>query len=63
MERSPKHQKHTSLAKPQWGGSVPLVKGLVLAGGMSMRMGADKGMVHYHGIPHRDFLIQLLQKF
>ncbi|MBT0608116.1 NTP transferase domain-containing protein [Aequorivita echinoideorum] len=37
--------------------------GLVLAGGRSTRMGADKGEIEYHGKPHREFLYQLLEKF
>lgn len=36
--------------------------GLVLAGGKSTRMGEDKGLIPYHGIPQRDYLYQLLNK-
>ena len=36
------------------------VNGLVLAGGRSTRMGQDKSMMDYHGIPHRDYLLGLL---
>lgn len=38
------------------------VNGLVLAGGKSARMGFDKGLIEYHGIPHRLYLYQLLEK-
>jgi molybdenum cofactor guanylyltransferase len=34
--------------------------GLVLAGGRSSRMGVDKGLIDYHGIPQRDWLRDLL---
>lgn len=36
--------------------------GLVLAGGKSTRMGTDKGMIDYHGIPQQEYLYQLLEK-
>lgn len=34
--------------------------GLVLAGGKSMRMGEDKGLINYHGQPQREHLAQLM---
>ena len=42
--------------KPQ----TPLY-GLILSGGKSTRMGTDKGLIEYHGIPQRDYLYKLLQ--
>ncbi|GHA80701.1 molybdenum cofactor guanylyltransferase [Pontibacter akesuensis] len=36
--------------------------GLVLAGGKSTRMGTDKGLLNYRGMPHRDYLFQLLDR-
>jgi len=38
------------------------IYGLVLSGGKSTRMGTDKGLIAYHGIPQRDYLYQLLEK-
>ena len=37
--------------------------GLVLEGGQSTRMGKDKAFLHYHGLPQRDYVFQLLEKF
>ena len=42
---------------------IPTVKGLVLAGGKSMRMGEDKGAIDYHGLPHREHIARLLDSF
>lgn len=36
------------------------VNGLVLTGGYSTRMGADKSLMIYHGAPQRDYLFGLL---
>lgn len=35
--------------------------GLILSGGKSTRMGNDKGLIEYHGIPQRQYLYQLLE--
>ncbi len=43
--------------------SKSALKGLVLAGGESTRMGFDKGIIDYHGMPQREYLLQLLQPF
>ncbi|UBM57419.1 NTP transferase domain-containing protein [Marinilongibacter aquaticus] len=37
------------------------VKGLILAGGKSTRMGTDKGQIEYHGLPQVDFLLKEMQ--
>lgn len=42
---------------------TPVIKGLVLAGGKSTRMGEDKGLIDYHGAPHREYLAKLLESF
>jgi molybdopterin-guanine dinucleotide biosynthesis protein A len=41
---------------------VAKLDGLVLAGGKSVRMGTDKGLLEYHGVPQRDYTIQLLKE-
>ncbi len=38
------------------------VQGLVLAGGKSVRMGTDKGLLNYFGKSQRDYAIELLEK-
>jgi len=38
------------------------VQGLVLAGGKSVRMGTDKGLLNYYGKSQRDYAIELLEK-
>ncbi len=40
--------------------STAKLYGLVLSGGKSTRMGTDKGLIPYHGIPQREHLYQLL---
>jgi len=37
------------------------INGLILAGGKSIRMGSDKGLINYHGKPQREFLFDLLK--
>ena len=34
--------------------------GLVLSGGKSTRMGTDKGLITYHGVPQREYLYEML---
>jgi len=38
------------------------IYGLVLSGGKSTRMGTDKSLITYHGIPQREYMYQLLEK-
>jgi len=40
--------------------TMPKLKGLVLAGGKSTRMGTDKGALNYHGKPQREYMADLL---
>jgi molybdopterin-guanine dinucleotide biosynthesis protein A len=42
--------------------AVPLLRGLVLAGGKSVRMGVDKGLMEYHGKPQREYTADLLAR-
>ncbi len=41
----------------------PPIKGLVFAGGRSVRMGRDKGAIDYHGKPQREYMADLLSKY
>ncbi len=43
--------------------AIPPLNGLALAGGKSLRMGEDKGLLNYHGKPQRDYLFGSMRKF
>ena len=43
--------------------AVPVLRGLVLAGGRSERMQTDKGALHYHALDQRQHTAALLQEF
>lgn len=45
------------------GESSPAIYGLVLAGGRSLRMGRDKGLIIYNDKPQREYIAALLHKF
>lgn len=57
------HHQHAQIRKPSSSNGVAPLKGLVLAGGESRRMGQDKGNIKYHSIPQREYVASLLQKF
>lgn len=41
---------------------IDKIYGLVLSGGKSTRMGTDKGLIKYHGIPQRHYIYKLLEQ-
>lgn len=41
--------------------TIPMIKGLVLTGGKSTRMGKDKSLLEYHGKPQKEFVKDLLE--
>lgn len=43
--------------------SIPLLKGLILAGGKSIRMGVDKSLIDWNGKEQRYYMADLLTKF
>ena len=43
--------------------SIPLLNGLVLAGGKSIRMGVDKSLIDWNGKEQRYYMADLLMKF
>ncbi len=42
--------------------NIAPIQSLILAGGQSKRMGMDKGLLEYHGMPQREYLYEQLGK-
>jgi molybdenum cofactor guanylyltransferase len=55
------HKFDVFLAQILRGLLPPKIKGLVLAGGRSTRMGNDKGTLNYHGKPQREYVADMLE--
>jgi molybdenum cofactor guanylyltransferase len=55
------HKFDVFLAQILRGLFPPKIKGLVLAGGRSTRMGNDKGTLNYHGKPQREYVADMLE--
>ncbi|MBG8554284.1 NTP transferase domain-containing protein [Hymenobacter guriensis] len=52
-----------ALILQEWQQAAPPLRGLVLAGGRSQRMGQDKGKLTYHGQEQRAYAAELLAPF
>ncbi len=66
LDRIPRFSTHqidkiAAWINEQLKAAIPKVKGLVLAGGKSQRMGHDKTVISYHGKPQREHLLSLLE--
>ena len=42
--------------------AIHSLNGIILAGGESLRMGADKSIIHFHGKPQREFVFEMLSE-
>ena len=51
----------TQLIHQQISATRQPISGLVLAGGKSVRMGNDKTVIDYHGVPQREYLYEMLK--
>ncbi len=54
------HRAIASFLRERWQDSTPTLKGLVLAGGKSTRMGQDKGKLNYNGKDQRIYMWEKL---
>ena len=43
--------------------SKPIIKGLILSGGLSSRMGTEKRLLNYHGKTQEQYLYELMKPF
>ncbi|GAB3582466.1 NTP transferase domain-containing protein [Hymenobacter daeguensis] len=56
-------EKIAAFIRQWYAQAVPVLRGLVLAGGRSERMQTDKGALHYHGLDQRQHTAALLSEF
>ncbi|ALJ01141.1 molybdenum cofactor biosynthesis protein MoaC [Rufibacter tibetensis] len=63
MFRLREEDKITAFFQKQLQNAKPVLNGLVLAGGQSLRMGQDKGAIAWHGKEQRYYAADLLQSY